>query len=84
MDGDVVGRYKVVEPPDGQWGIADDKDEWNGMIRQILNKVGIPSNIMRLMLNSTTVYTSIRLIATDEGTTNYIPAMICLFFSQSI
>ena len=34
-------RYEIVRPPDGAWGIPNDKGEWNGMIGMVKRNVGL-------------------------------------------
>ena len=33
-------RYTIHRPPDGQWGTQEPNGSWNGMIGQIVRKVG--------------------------------------------
>lgn len=31
-NGQLVPRYELVEPPDGQWGVVDDSGNWSGIV----------------------------------------------------
>ncbi len=37
----VAFSYVVVEPDDGKWGVEDSSGQWNGMIQQVVDGVGI-------------------------------------------
>ena len=41
----VICRYRVIEPPDGQWGIpiAENNNTFNGMVGMVINKVILPA-----------------------------------------
>ena len=35
-------RYEISEAPDGKFGTMDENEEWNGMIKELIEKVGLP------------------------------------------
>lgn len=37
----IVSRYRVIEPPDGQWGLTDGNDTWNGMVGLVVKKASL-------------------------------------------